>query len=134
MIVLDTHAWIWWVDGDLEKLSSIQIERIRSESNNGRIGVCAISCWEIAIKVALDREDSLVLSLRVEEWIGFALSYPGVELIPLSPEIAIKSTKLIDPPNQDPFDKLIIASAIQYRCPLVTSDKEMRAYPHVETI
>lgn len=135
MIVLDTCVWIWWVDATRGKLSHKQREVIEQASQTeGGLGICAISVWEIAIKVALARDESLVLSRPVEEWIGFALSYPGVELIPLSHEISILSTKLKDHPFTNPGDQIITATALVYKCPLITSDKKIRDYPVVETI
>jgi PIN domain nuclease of toxin-antitoxin system len=46
MIILDTHAWVWWVHGD-ERLTPAQVEAIRANEADV-IGVSAISCWEIA--------------------------------------------------------------------------------------
>ena len=51
----------------------------------------AISCWEIAKLVEHDR---LALPLPVEEWLATALSYPGMELVPITPRIAVESTQL----------------------------------------
>ena len=51
MIVLDTHAWIWWVDGD-RRLTQGQRDVIAAEEAN-LIGVSAISCWEVAKLVEL---------------------------------------------------------------------------------
>ena len=133
MIILDTHVWIWWVDDNLQKLSSRQLKRIRAESTSGRIGVSAISCFEIANKVSLGR-DKLVLSLPVSDWIGAALAYPGVELLPLSPEISLSSTRIHNPNNRDPFDHIIVASAIEYRCSLITVDEEIKACRDVQII
>lgn len=46
MILLDTHAWVWWVH-DEERLTANQLEVIRANETD-TIGVSAISCWEIA--------------------------------------------------------------------------------------
>lgn len=53
MIVLDTHAWVWWVHGD-ERLTPAQVEIIQA-SEDGVIGVSAISLWEIAKLVEYGR-------------------------------------------------------------------------------
>ena len=46
MIVLDTHIWVWWVHGDTS-LTDQQVAWLQQYETLG-LGVCAISCWEIA--------------------------------------------------------------------------------------
>jgi PIN domain nuclease of toxin-antitoxin system len=128
MIVLDTHAWIWWVDGD-ERLTLAQRDAIAAEEGS-LIGVSAISCWEVAKLVELGR---VALSCSLEEWLDQALSYPGVQLITLTPEIAIESTRLPGDFHRDPADQIIVATARVYGCSLVTSDEKILKYPHVLT-
>jgi len=86
MIILDTHIWIWWVGGD-SKLSQGHYD-FNSEHEADGLGVCAISCWETAKLVELGR---LPLPLPVGEWLKKALAYPGILLLPLSPEVAAES-------------------------------------------
>lgn len=129
MIVLDTHVWIWWVDGD-RRLTQGQRDVIAAEEAN-LIGVSAISCWEVAKLVELGR---VALSCSLEEWLDQALSYPGVQLIALTPEIAIESTRLPGEFHRDPADQIIVATARVYGCSLVTSDEKILKYPHVTTI
>jgi PIN domain nuclease of toxin-antitoxin system len=128
MIVLDTHAWIWWVDGD-ERLTLAQRDAIAAEEGS-LIGVSAISCWEVAKLVELGR---VALSCSLEEWLDQALSYPGVQLIALTPEIAIESTRLPGDFHRDPADQIIVATARVYGCSLITSDEKILKYPHVLT-
>ena len=129
MIVLDTHTWIWWVHGQSE-LTRMQAEIIDANEED-TIGVSAISCWEVAKLVERDR---LELPCSLEEWFELALGYPGVSLLELTPEIAIASTRLPGPFHRDPADQIIVATARVYGCPLVTSDRQILEYPHVETI
>ncbi len=129
MIVLDTHIWVWWVHGD-ERLAATQGEAIAAHENDV-IGVSAISCWEIAKLVEYGR---LELPCSLEEWFGQALSYPGIQLLELSPAIAIESTRLPGEFHRDPADQIIVATARVYGCRLVTSDDKILGYPHVTTI
>ena len=129
MIVLDTHTWVWWVHGD-ERLTRTQAEVIEANETDV-IGVSAISCWEIAKLVEYGR---LELPCSLEEWFEEALSYPGICLLELTPEIAIESTQLPGEFHRDPADQMIVATARVYGCPLVTSDGRLLEYPHVETI
>ncbi len=129
MIVLDTHTWVWWVHED-ERLTQAQRELI-SANEADLIGVSAISCWEIAKLVEYGRLD---LSSPLEEWFNQALNYPGVQLLALTPEIAIESTRLPDEFHREPADQIIVATARVYECPLVTSDDKILNYPHVATV
>ncbi len=129
MIVLDTHIWIWWVHAD-ERLTPTQRETITANETDV-VGVSAISCWEIAKLVEYGR---LQLPSPLEEWFEQALNYPGVQLLALSPEIAIESTQLPGEFHRDPADQIIVATARVCGCPLVTSDDKILNYPHVTTI
>ncbi len=129
MIVLDTHIWVWWVHGD-ERLTQTQIATITAHETD-LIGVSAISMWEIAKLVEYGR---LELPCPLEEWFEQALGYPGVQLLALTPEIVIESTRLPGEFHRDPADQIIVATARVYDCPLVTSDEKILNYPHVVTI
>ena len=129
MIVLDTHIWYWWVHTP-ERLTQPQIEALDSHSTDV-IGVNAISCWEIAKRVQYGR---MRLSRTVDRWLTLALRFPGVRLLPLTPEIAVASTQLPGTFHKDPADQIIVATARIHNCPLVTSDGKILNYPHVQTI
>lgn len=129
MIVLDTHVWVWWTL-DPARLSEAQREEIAGNENN-RIGVSAISCWEIAKLCEYGRME---LPVELSEWFRAALRYPGVMLLELTPEIAVESTRLPGGFHRDPADQIIVATARVNRCPLATSDDKITGYSHVRTI
>jgi PIN domain nuclease of toxin-antitoxin system len=70
----------------------------------------------------------------LQEWFDAALSYPGIRLIELSPEIAIQSTRLPGNFHRDPADQIIVATAMVYDCPLIASDNKMLEYIHAKTV
>jgi len=127
MIVLDTHIWIWWVNGSPE-LSPGKAQILSSRQADG-LGVSVISCWEIAKLVEKGR---LALAFPVDEWIGRALVYPGICLLPLDPRIAVASTQLPQPFHSDPADQIITATAREIDCPLARDDGKILAYGHVK--
>lgn len=129
MIVLDTHVWIWWVL-DYDKLTTRQQTAIK-ENEAGEIGVSAISIWEVAKLVELGK---LELPHSLEEWFDQALNYPGIRVISLTPQIVIESTRLPGEFHRDPADQLIVATARNFDCPLVTLDQRILHYEHVKTI
>lgn len=129
MIVLDTHIWVRWVH-DSDDLKPHQRDAI-DNGDTGIIAVSAVSCWEIAKLVQLGRLD---LRTDIDSWFVEALDYSGVDLLELTPEVAIESTRLPGLFHTDPFDQIIVATARLFNCPLVTSDRKILAYPHVTTI
>lgn len=129
MIILDTHIWIWWVH-DEARLTSEQLQTIHDNESQG-LGISAISCWEVAKLVEKKR---LLLPIDLEQWFELAFSYPGVQVISISPEVAIQSTRFPVEFSQDPADQLIAATALVNNCPLVTSDSKLRDYDQLVTI
>jgi PIN domain nuclease of toxin-antitoxin system len=127
MIVLDTHIWVWWVSGSPE-LSRAKAQILSSRQADG-LGVSVISCWEIAKLVEKGR---LALAVPVGQWIGQALAYPGICLLPLDPKTAVASTQLPQPFHNDPADQIITATARELDCPLATDDRRILAYAEVK--
>jgi len=127
MILLDTHIWIWWVQGD-PKLPLVSRQYLQANESTG-LGVSVISCWEVAKAVELGR---LSFQQPVAAWISHALAYPGVTLVPLTPAITVESTQLPEPFHRDPADRFIVATARVHGYPLVTQDSKIRQYPHVQ--
>jgi PIN domain nuclease of toxin-antitoxin system len=117
------------VYGD-EKLSPKQLEFIQ-DNEDGVIGVSAISLWKIA---KLVENGKLELPISLEKWFAQALSYPGVQVIELTPEIATESTQLPGEFHKDAADQIIVATARVMKCKLVTSDEKILNYSHVKTI
>ncbi|MFU8787810.1 MAG: type II toxin-antitoxin system VapC family toxin [Methylobacter sp.] len=129
MILLDTHIWVWWIHGD-DRLTKEYAELLQLHENNG-LGVSVISCWEVAKLVEYQR---LELSCSVNEWMIQALAYPHVQLLNLTPQIALEATQLPQPFHRDPADQMIVATARIHGCPLITLDGKIRNYPHVELL
>lgn len=127
MIVLDTHIWVWWVNGSAE-LSASKNQILSSLQADG-LGVSVISCWEIAKLVEKGR---LGLAVPVSQWIDQALAYPGIRLLPLDPKIAVASTQLPQPFHNDPADQIIVATSRELDCPIATDDGKILAYGHVK--
>ena len=132
MIVLDTHALIWWVNGD-SKLSARARKVIESEMtvDGGRILVSAITAWEIAMLINKNR---LALTMDLSEWLDTVRSIDAVQFVPIDNEVAIQSVQLPGDFHPDPADRMITALARHYSAMLVTSDDKIRNYRHVKTI
>lgn len=129
MILLDTHIWIWWIHYANE-LSSNAKYIIKNSENNG-LGVSIISCWEIA---KLYENKRLILPVDIGGWLEIALNYPGISLIPLTPEIVIESTQLPGKFHKDPADQLIVATSRILGIPLLTIDNKIIDYQYVDKV
>jgi PIN domain nuclease of toxin-antitoxin system len=123
--ILDTHALIFWVER--EEVSPDFIEFFDQQGKKGKVLISSASIWEIALlkkKGRLDIEN-------LHQWKDDILSHSPVEIIEPTPADMIDSTLLPDH-HKDPFDRLLIAQAINNNAILVTRDRTISQYP-VET-
>lgn len=124
MIVLDTHALLWWVDGSKE-LSLRARRHIDSLMDTGGINVSSISCWEVGMLVARGR---LELTIAPDEWIARCEALPFLTFVPVDNAIALRSTALPGLAPSDPADRIIIATARSLNAKIVTKDDHIRSY------
>lgn len=76
----------------------------------------------------------LELDRSVMDWLSDALDLDGVEVLPLTIDIAVRSTRLGREAPADPADRLIVATALMHGAPLVTRDERIRTFAGVTTI
>jgi len=121
-LVLDTHIALWLDSGDdaLRPLTRTLIDGCWQ--NGGTICVSAVSVWEIALLVDTRR---IELDLPIEAWITRFFERPGIEALPLGHHAACRSYRLHQLEHRDPADRLLIATAIELACPLVTYDERI---------
>lgn len=129
MIVLDTHAWIWWA-AEPEKLSAKARDLVEAAAAEGEVYVSSISAWEVAMLVDRGR---LRLSMDVEAWIALSNSLPALQFVPVDDAIAVRSIRLPDYRNRDPADRIIIATALTLGKTVITKDRKIRGYARVRS-
>lgn len=124
-ILVDTHAVLWWLAAD-KQLSRAAI-RILENPVNRRV-VSMVSLWEIAIKMASGGLATKDASLRT---IAEHLEKQRFILLPIRVEHLLR---LDDLPwfHRDPFDRLLIAQALEEGVPFLTADAAIARYA-VET-
>jgi PIN domain nuclease of toxin-antitoxin system len=125
--VVDTHAWIWWVSepARLGRTARRMLESAR------RVGVPAICCLEVAVLCARRR---ITLDRPPLEWMNEALKMPGLELMALSPAVAVTAASLPAGFPGDPADRLIVATTLIERATLVTRDARIQKSSLVPTV
>lgn len=124
-LVLDTHVWVWLINGDQRLSSSPAFDLILGGMRRALLRVSAISVWEVAVLVAKGR---LKLASPVGDWVSKALAAPGIRLAPLEPEIAVDSTQLPGQFHSDPADRIIVATARHLAGSIVTADRAILGY------
>jgi PIN domain nuclease of toxin-antitoxin system len=121
-LLLDTHVALWLDSGDDRLRAGTRALIDDCWRGGGTIFFSAVSTWEIALLVDLGRID---LDLPVGAWIGRFLDRPGMEAVSLSHAAAVLSYQFHRLEHRDPADRLLIATAIELACPLVTYDQRI---------
>ena len=127
MIVLDTHAFLWFANGD----SSLPVAwKVMMEVRPGEVLVPSIVFWELALLVEKKRitanDTSPSFWLRLLERSGF-------QSADLTPEIAVLSRSL-QFTHEDPADRFIAATAYVNKVPLATTDERLRQLDWLECL
>jgi PIN domain nuclease of toxin-antitoxin system len=121
-LLLDTHIALWLESGDQHLRPPTRSLIDQCWQDGGTILLSAVTVWEIALLEDLDR---IELDCPVFEWIEHFLDRPGVEIVPLGYRSASRSYQLHGLANRDPADRLLIATAVDLGCPLVTYDERI---------
>jgi PIN domain nuclease of toxin-antitoxin system len=120
--LLDTHAWIWWMQAD-PRLGQPVVAALDGLGPDERPSISAISLWEVAMLVNLGRLD---LGESLRSWLDAAGDPRTVRLLPITPAIANEVARIPDDVHRDPADRLIIASARVHDLPVLTRDQAIR--------
>jgi len=121
MIVLDSHIWPWWVNGDTSALGEKRKDMINAADV---AAVSAISCFEVAW---LESHARIELPCDRNSWFEKALEGSGIMLLPITPKIAGRAVDLPEH-HTDPQDRLIIATALTHEAQLMSSDRKFSRY------
>ena len=121
-LLLDTHIFLWFLEGNTS-ISQNARQLIQSPENDKYISL--ISFYETAIKVKIGK---LTLAVSIEDYLQ-SLQESDVQLLPIKENhiITYELVPLIDT-HRDPFDRLIIATALFENLAIITSDKRFENY------
>jgi len=124
-LLLDTHIWLWYAEGDGERLRAASVRKLDDARKSDGLVVSAISVWEIGMHAARGR---IQLAVPLRDWVERALSVPGIRLAPLDAAVAAESTLLPVEPHADPADRFLIATARTQGLALATRDERILEY------
>jgi PIN domain nuclease of toxin-antitoxin system len=128
--LLDTHTWIWW-HMNPKNLSAKVISLLQDFTEYEELLLSAISPWEFS---KLLEKKRIGISYDPEDWMQKAMSMPKLRLVHISPKVAYRSTVLPQPFHDDPADQIIVATARQEGATILTKDKRLLDYVHVESL
>ncbi|MBI4293601.1 MAG: type II toxin-antitoxin system VapC family toxin [Betaproteobacteria bacterium] len=120
-VLLDTHVFLWWVEGDRALPARARAALANHESE---CLVSLASAWELAIKVGLGK---LKLALPVKRYVVEHVAANGFRLLDIR-MAHVGRVESLDPHHGDPFDRLLIAQALEEDLPVVTADPVFRRY------
>ena len=118
--LLDTHTVLWLFD-QVEKLSETALGIILKPAGEKYVSI--VSAWEVAIKISLGK---LTFDGGVENFLA-KITENGFELLPVKEEY-IKQVEILPLLHRDPFDRMLIASAVSEGMRFITADTNIHKY------
>jgi PIN domain nuclease of toxin-antitoxin system len=120
-LLLDTHAFLWWVEGTP---AVGRRARAAVSTPENEVLVSMASCWELAIKLSLGK---LRLAEGLDRFIPEQLRLNGFALLDIQLSHVSRVAELPFR-HRDPFDRLLVAQALEDDLTIVSADRVFRKY------
>lgn len=120
-LLLDTHVFLW---AAAEPARLTAAARAAIQDGNNAVVVSAVTGWEVAIKQALGK---LTLPSPAEQWVPEVLQACAFGTAPVDMAAALR-LRALPPHHRDPFDRMLIAQALESGLTVVTHDRVFEAY------
>src|SRR5688572_28113407 len=121
-ILLDSHAFIWW-DDEIHKLSKPALAACQDPANMLILSLASV--WELQIKIRLGK---LQFSIPLQQKIAEQQQTNNLQLLAVRLE-HIYALEQLPHHHRDPFDRLLIAQALDEELPIMTHDSAFSQYP-----
>jgi PIN domain nuclease of toxin-antitoxin system len=121
-LLLDTHVFLWYITAD-PRLPATFRTAIQDPANE--VYLSAASVWEAVIKYGLGK---LPLPAPPADYLPRQRDAHGIASLPVD-EGAMPHLAGLPPLHRDPFDRLLVAQALQHGLTVVTVDPAVAAYP-----
>lgn len=115
-LLLDSHVFLWWRAND-PRLTRDTVEAVLGASV---VYVSAATAWELGLKVAIGK-------LTVPEPVEDGVKDSGFLELPISFRHT-RAASALPMHHRDPFDRMLVAQALEEGLTLVTHDEALRAY------
>lgn len=129
LTICDTHVLIYWQDNP-KKLSKPAKNALKKALTHKSLVCCDISLWEIAMLVKSNRLRS---DINAEQYMQDVILTMSLKVLPITAQIAELSQQDIFI-HKDPADRLIAATAIVHKCPLITADSKLQNIEDLKVI
>lgn len=123
-LLLDTHVFLWLISGEQTLTPKIRA-LIKNSATTNSLYLSAISLWEISMLAARGK---INLGIPCLQWLNDATKAPGLQILPLTLNIAVESCHLPGNFHGDPADRIIVAGARVENLLLMTRDQKILAY------
>jgi PIN domain nuclease of toxin-antitoxin system len=120
-LLLDTHVFLWYITADPKLPEAF---RVAIQDTAHDVFLSAASVWEAVIKHALGK---LPLPGAPAEYLPQQRAAHGISALPVD-EGAMAHLAALVPLHRDPFDRLLVAQAIQHGLTIATCDPDIAAY------
>ena len=114
-LLLDAHVLLWAAT-DPERLAAAARAELEDGANDAHVSI--VTAWEIAIKQSLTKLD---LPVPAERWLPEVMKRTGFDVAELDLASVLR-VRGLPWHHRDPFDRLLIAQAVEQGYTLVTRD------------
>jgi len=132
MYIVDTHAIIWFIEGN-PNLSETAKNLMVNKPDE--IMISCVSLWEIAIKISirkLELEQPFEEIIKKVEELWNINYYPPPELFSFIEKLPFHKINGIE--HRDPFDRMLIAQSLTTNIPIISCDEKFDLYPEINRI
>jgi len=123
--LLDTHLWIWHVQGDARRVGRRTVRLLTRAAARDELRVSPLTVFEVS---QLHTSGRLQFTQPLDEWIAVALSEGGVRIAPLTMEMAREAGRMGSVELPDPIDRLLVTTARYSSTVLITRDGRILDY------
>jgi PIN domain nuclease of toxin-antitoxin system len=120
-VLVDTHVFLWWIEGN--RALPVKARAALADRDNECL-ISLVSVWELAIKAGLGK---LKLALPVQRYVVEHVAANGFRMLDIQ-MAHVGRVESLASHHGDPFDRLLVAQALEERIPVVTADPVFRDY------
>jgi|SRR6476661_283568 len=121
-LLLDTHVFLWYITADPKLPATFKVA-VQDPANE--VYLSAASVWEAVIKYHLGK---LPLPAPPADYLPRERDAHGIASLPID-EGAMSHLAGLPLLHRDPFDRLLVAQALQYELTIATVDPDVATYP-----